>query len=322
MKIIFLLLFSFSLYANNVLTNYRINGIDEIEKQMDFELTKYQYWRDYLQNIDTSFGYIESYNNILTCDKDKSTLNLYIKDTTNTYKFEKEYSAYTGKIKGDKIKEGDLKTPIGIYQITKKLSKVNKLNSFYGPLAFVTSYPNVYDKYKGKNGHGIWIHGLPTKQSRDEFTKGCIAINNQNIECLDKRIDIEKTILIIDGNRVRKGISKETLASLLSQLYIWRYSWLFNDINNYINFYADEFIRFDGMSIDRFKKYKTRIFQKNEKKTIIFKNINIIPYPNNNNIYQITFTELYKSDTFKFIGDKTLLVKIDNKNNMTIITEK
>jgi murein L,D-transpeptidase YafK len=323
MKLLFLILISLSLYASSdTLTNYRINGIQEIEKQMDLELTKKEYWDAYIKDVDTTFGYIESYQNILTCNKEKSTLNLYIKDTNSSYNFEKEYGAFTGKVKGDKIKEGDLKTPIGIYKITKKLSRENKLDSFYGPIAFVTSYPNTYDKYRGKNGHGIWIHGLPTEQERDEFTKGCIAIDNSNIECLDKRIDVDGTLIIINSNEVKKDISKETLASILSQLYSWRYSWLYDDINGYLNFYANDFIRFDGMNFERFKKYKTRVFKKIEKKTIIFNNISVIPYPNSDQIYQITFKEFYKSDTFKFTGDKTLIVKIDNDNNMKILTEK
>ncbi|NOR58993.1 MAG: hypothetical protein GQ474_10770, partial [Sulfurimonas sp.] len=126
MKIIFIILITLSLYSNDILTNYRINGINDIEKQMDLELTKKEYWNEYIKDKDTTFGYLESYPNVLTCNKENSTLNLYIKDANNSYGFQKEYSAYTGKIKGDKIKEGDLKTPIGIYQITKKLSKKNK----------------------------------------------------------------------------------------------------------------------------------------------------------------------------------------------------
>nr|WP_321265998.1 L,D-transpeptidase family protein [uncultured Sulfurimonas sp.] len=323
MKVLFFILISLSLYANtDTLTNYRINGIENVEKQMDLELTKKEYWDAHIKEIDTTFGYIESYQNILTCNKEKSTLNLYIKDSNNTYNFKKEYSAYTGKIKGDKLKEGDLKTPIGIYQITKKLSRENKLDSFYGPIAFVTSYPNTYDQYRGKNGHGIWIHGLPTQEDRDEFTKGCIAIDNSSIECLDKKISIDRTLIIIDSNEVQKGVSKNTLASILSQLYAWRYSWLFDDINGYLNFYSNDFIRFDGMNFDRFKKYKTRVFKKIEKKTIIFNNISVIPYPNTNDIYQINFKEFYKSDTYKFTGDKTLIVKIDSSNNMQILTEQ
>ncbi len=76
------------------------------------------------------------------------------------------------------------------------------------------------------------------------------------------------------------------------------------------------------MNFNRFKKYKSRIFKKIEKKTIIFNNINIVPYPDSKDIYQITFKEFYKSDTFKFTGDKTLLVRIDENNDMKIITER
>jgi len=322
MKIILLALISISIFASDLLTNYRLNGINNIEKHMDLELTSKVYWSQYLKDIDNTFGYIESYKNILTCNKDLSNLALYTKDDNNTYKLRKTYSAFTGKTKGDKVKEGDLKTPIGVYKITKKLTKENKLNPFYGPLAFVTSYPNEYDRYRGKNGYGIWIHGVPTEQTRDKFTQGCIAIDNSSMEVLDKNMNIQDTLLIIDNDEVKQNISKEILTAVLSELYSWRYSWLYNDIDAYINFYADEFVRFDGMNFDRFKKYKTRVFKKIEKKTIIFKDINVVPYPDTKDIYQITFYEYYKSDTFEFSGDKTLIIRLDESNKIKILTEK
>lgn len=322
MKLLLILLINLSLFATDILTNYRINGINDIEKQMDLELSKEEYWSEYIKNKDTTFGYLESYANVLTCNKENSTLNLYSANEDSKFIFKKEYSAFTGKKKGDKIKEGDLKTPIGIYQIVKKLSKDTKLNSFYGPLAFVTSYPNVFDKYRGKNGSGIWIHGLPTEQERDEYTRGCIAINNPNIECLDRNIDISKTLLIISSSKIEKNISKQKLSSILSQLYSWRYAWLYNDINSYLDFYSPEFVRNDGMNFDKFKNYKKRVFKKIEKKSIIFNNIDIVQYPNSPDIYQITFKEFYTSNTFKFTGDKTLIVKVNDDNKISILTEK
>jgi len=317
-----LLLISLNIYASDILTSYRINGISEIEKQMDLELSKKDYWSRYLADKDTTFGYLESYVNVLTCNKEESALNLYSVDKSKRFKFRKKYSAFTGKLRGDKLKEGDLKTPIGIYQIVKKLSKETKLDSFYGPLAFVTSYPNIYDSYRGKNGSGIWIHGLPTKESRDEFTRGCIAINNSSIECLNKNIAINKTLLIINSSQVSKNISKDILASILSQLYSWRYAWLYSDIKRYLQFYAPEFIRNDGMNITRFTNYKTRVFKKIEKKSIVFNNLNVVPYPNSSHIYQVTFKEFYKSETFEFTGDKTLIVKVADNNKIQILTEK
>lgn len=319
MRYIFLILLTLSLNASDILTAYRNNGIAQLEKQMDIELMQTTYWSEYIKNKDTKFGYIEKYNNILTCNKEKSTLNLYRLDGKKKYKFQKEYGAFTGKLKGDKVKEGDLKTPIGIYNLVKKLDKVD---SFYGPMAFVTSYPNTFDKYRGKGGHGIWIHGLPTDQKRDDFTKGCIAINNSNIECLDRNIDISKTILIIDSQKVEQKISKDILSSILSQLYRWRYAWKYNNINSYLDFYSPEFIRNDGMDYQRFKNYKSRVFKKIEKRVIIFTDINVIPYPDSKNIFQITFHEFYKSDTFEFIGDKILIIKLDDSNKIQILTEK
>ena len=307
-----------SLSANNTLTDYRLNGIYNVQKHMDNELTKVAYWDTQLKDVDTRFGYIESYANILTCDKSNSTLTLYIKDNNSSYKLQKQYNAYTGKMEGDKLREGDLKTPVGIYDLTKKISK---LDSFYGPLAFVTSYPNAYDKYRGKNGSGIWIHGLPTEQERDEYTKGCIAIDNQSIECLDRNINIKKTLLIINSQESKEEIKKEVLSSILSELYSWRYSWIYNDIQTYLEYYSSDFVRYDGMRYERFQKYKKRIFQKREKKEIIFNNVNIVPYPNSSDVYQISFNEQYTSKSFEFLGDKVLIIKFDN-NKIKIITEK
>jgi len=307
-----------SIFAADILTNYRLHGINNIEREMDKELAKTDYWNSYLKNINTTFGYIESYSNILTCDKDNSTLCVYIKDSNNSYTLKKEYSAYTGKNRGNKLKEGDLRTPIGIYNITKKILKVDP---FYGPLAFVTSYPNTYDKYLGREGHGIWIHGLPTNEQRDSFTKGCIAIHNDSIKCLDKNIDITKTLLIITPKKVKKNISKEKLSTLLSQLYKWRYTWLYNDIEGYLDFYSKDFVRSDGKKYQDFVNYKKRIFLKKEKKKIIFTNLNVIPYPDTDNLYKITFKEFYKSQSFEFSGDKILIAKlIDGK--IKIVTEK
>lgn len=308
-----------SLQAGDILTQYRLHGIDNIQKELDRELANKEYWSNYLKDKDTTFGYIESYNTVLTCNKEKNTLNLYKKDANASFVFKKDYDAFTGKAKGDKEREGDLKTPVGIYDL---IERIDKLDSFYGPLALVTSYPNIYDSYRGKNGYGIWIHGLPTEQERDDFTKGCIAINNGHIECLNRRIDIRDTLLIINEQDVQTNISKETLATLLAHLYQWRYTWIYNDIKGYLAFYSPDFVRFDKMDYKRFKEYKTRIFNKDEEKTIRFSNLNVVPYPNTKDIFQITFEEFYKSPSFEFKGDKALIVQLKEDNTLEILTEK
>ena len=317
-----LLLLVASLGAIDILSEYRAHGIKNIEQKMDLALAKKSYWTKYLKTKDTTFGYLEKYSNVLTCNKEQSTLNLYVQDKNKKFKLINKNSAFTGKNSGDKKREGDSKTPIGVYELVAKKSKKTKLDPFYGPYAFVTSYPNSYDAYQGKSGHGIWIHGLPESQERDNFTKGCIAIQNINLKELEKNIDIKETLLIIDDNWIKTKISEDKLTSILAQLFEWRYAWIYNDIEKYLKFYSDDFIRYDGMKIEKFKRYKRRIFTKNEKKTILFHDLNVVPYPNTKNSYQVTFKEFYKSNSFKFEGNKSLMIKLDSSNNMQIFTEE
>ena len=317
-KILFALLLASTLFSSDILDSYRVNGLKNIETKIDYALTNKEYWQEYLQKHDTTFGFIEKYSAVLTCDKSKSVLHLYKKDDNNSFALVKGYSAFVGEVKGDKTKEGDLKTPTGIYKLTKKISNPD---SFYGPLAFVTSYPNDYDKIRGHNGHGIWIHGLPTEESRDDYTKGCIAIGNSSIECLDKNIEIDNTLLIINENKVIQNTSQDNLALILANIYEWRYAWLYSDINLYLSFYAKDFRRYDGMTLTDFSNYKKRIFSKKGKKTIIFNDISVIHYPKTKGIYQIMFNEFYKSSTFQFIGKKSLIVRIRN-DKIEIITER
>jgi len=313
-------LFFTQLWASDIklLTQYRISGVKSIEKKFDKELSKESYWEEYLKDKDIKFGYIESYKNILACNKSKSDLLLYIKDSNNSYVLQKDYSAFTGKIKGDKQREGDLRTPIGVYDLVKKLSDID---AFYGPLAFVTSYPNIYDKYKGKTGKGIWIHGVPTNKKRDPFTKGCIALANKNIACLNQILDINKTLLIINKNSNYKKVSKKTVAKILSQLYAWRYAWKYNNIKDYLNFYSKNFVRYDGMKRAEFIRYKKKIFAKNEKKSIIFKNLNVIPYPIDKETFKVVFYEFYKSKNVNFKGKKILIIQLKD-SKIKIVTEK
>jgi len=322
MKLILLIFITLvQINANTILDSYRENGIYKIKKDLDKQLAQKSYWSEHIKNVDTRFGYSELYSSFLICDKNNSTLTIYKKDQNNTYVEKKVYHAFTGKVSGDKQREGDLKTPVGVYKINNRLSKDTKLDPFYGPLAFVTSYPNLYDIIRGKNGSGIWLHGLPINQERDDFTKGCIAIDNKSIECLDKNINIDKTALIIHPNKPIHP-TKEELSNILSQLYAWRYSWLYNNLDDYLSFYADDFTRFDGMKIDAFRKYKKRVFNKDEKKIIRFSDISVIAYPGSKNVYQITFNEYYKSSSFEFNGDKTLLVRLDNLDKLKIFIEK
>lgn len=318
MKYIILSLFIInSLFANSldIIELYRTQGIKAVEKEIANQLKTKSYWDYNLQNKDVNNGYYESIQYVMICQKDMKDIRLY--DTKKKQQLF-DSNVFVGKANGDKKVEGDMKTPLGAYDITKRITKIDQ---FYGPLALTTNYPNIYDKSQGKTGHGIWIHGLPLNQERDDFTQGCIALDNEKITSLDKTINIENSVLVISENKL-ETVKKEDLSVVLSNLFKWRDAWKESDITTYLSFYNQEFKKSNGQTLEDFAKYKTRVFNKDEQKTIEFYNINVIPYPNeaNKKIFKVVMDEKYKTKTFKFNGKKELYVEVLN-DKISILAE-
>lgn len=84
-----------------------------------------------------------------------------------------------------KVKEGDGKTPIGVYFIQKNLPGAT-LPDLFGAGALTLNYPNAVDAMRNKTGSGIWLHGTPSAQySRaPEATDGCVVLSNPEMENL------------------------------------------------------------------------------------------------------------------------------------------
>ena len=118
---------------------------------------------------------------------------------------------------------------------------------------------------------------------KDLNTRGCIAIENDKISNIDTMINYKQSLLITYEKNDVVEVSKEDLSILLADLYQWRNAWKENDVEKYLEFYGEDFLRFDRMGYEKFAQNKRRIFAKNERKEIIFSKINISPYPNNQN---------------------------------------
>ncbi len=148
--------------------------------------------------ISSSFCYSNSIDYLLV-DKSNRELNL-----VKNKKIVKKFKISLGfEPIGKKIKQGDGKTPEGLYFIDKKIR-----NSSYF-LALQISYPNPWDTRQAlANGYlpggQIMIHGLPNKNYDDSFhnkkndwTEGCIAVSNKEMEYLWKIVKVDTPILIV-----------------------------------------------------------------------------------------------------------------------------
>ncbi len=320
MKKIFTIWVSFAIlsFANSLVQTYRQKGLKAVGEQIEFLLQDSTYWKEFLKDKNVQKGFYEFDTPIIFIDKSLKMMDLYHYKNYKLFPTSTQ-DIITGKM-GDKQKEGDLKTPVGVYNITKRFVPQD---GYYGPISFALSYPNVLDRLENKSGYGIWIHGFPlNNEKRPDQTKGCVALENKALKKFDKDLNSDKAVVII-SERGDKNVSKKDIANILASLFQWKYAWKHSHLKQYLSFYDESFKRFDGKNLAQFTELKTRIFARNENKTIIFKNISISPHPDlkNKNLYRISFEELYRTNSYSFIGQKELYVKVQN-NKMKIIVEK
>lgn len=134
---------------------------------------------------------------VLLVDAKRSRLYVY-ENNRGQLKLVTDYYISQGKLGVNKLKEGDQKTPIGIYYITSHLSG-SRLPEFYGSGALPINYPNEWDKINGRSGSGIWLHGTPPDSySRPPLSSdGCVVLTNPDLYRLLNAVEIGKTPVVI-----------------------------------------------------------------------------------------------------------------------------
>ena len=102
-----------------------------------------------------------------------------------------------------KRREGDLKTPLGVYFVTMWIAG-RHLSELYGAGALGLNYPNGWDQQRRRDGFGIWIHGEPRglRSRPPRWSQGCLIISNLAIETLVDALE-EQSIPVIIGDRLR-----------------------------------------------------------------------------------------------------------------------
>ena len=114
-----------------------------------------------------------------------------------------DWYASSGRGGPAKRREGDLKTPLGVYFVTMWVAD-RYLPDLYGAGALGLNYPNEWDLRRQRNGYGIWIHGEPhgLKSRPPRWSQGCLIISNLALETLVAAIE-EQSIPVIIGDRLR-----------------------------------------------------------------------------------------------------------------------
>ncbi len=164
---------------------------------------------------------------------------------TNPIKFEiiSVYDIATGKQKGGKNYELDLRTPQGIYQITHYRHQ-NTLHRKYGTGAFVLDYPNRFDGLKNRTGSGIWIHGTDRVDFIDCDSEGCVRLKNNDLLSVIPLLVPGKTQVVL-VERIEWVTEDELMLEyklLKKKINNWKKQWEQDQLPDYLANYHSSFI--------------------------------------------------------------------------------
>lgn len=222
-----------------------------------------------------------------------------------------QYPCTAGQISGDKLQEGDLRTPTGVFWTVQEWTGTELVETYgpeariYGAGAFVLNYPNQLDQLRNKNGGGIWIHG--SAQWLPVATRGCVSVNNWDFARLAPQIDTRETPVII--SEAFRLVTDKKLVPVQQYLFgfleRWRTAWESNEIEAYLGHYSEDFQN-DRWDYEGWTTYKREVNRANQERSIQISNVSIFEH---GGIYHIRFMQHYESTGTKDLGWKELYVR-------------
>ena len=207
-----------------------------------------------------------------------------------------DYYVTLGKNGMEKTREGDQKTPIGVYHVTANLPR-QKLGDFYGAGAFPINYPNAWDKRLGRNGHGIWLHGTPsdTYSRPPRASDGCIVLANADLEAVGRIVQIGLTPVIIadDIEWTDAAMLESERKGLAGAFEGWRAAWESRDSDKYLGYYAARF-KSDDQDLAAWSEHKRAVNASKSWIKVAATRLTMLRYPRESFVV-VSFDQDYRS---------------------------
>jgi len=208
-----------------------------------------------------------------------------------------DYYVTLGKNGIEKTREGDQKTPVGVYHVTANLPR-KKLTDFYGSGAFPINYPNEWDKRRGRNGHGIWLHGVPSEvYSRPpRASDGCIVLANSDLDLVARYVQVGTTPVIIAdevewADPAAVEADRRSLAGAIEQ---WRADWQSRDTAKYLEHYSPQFST-GKQDIAAWSAHKRKVNAAKSWIKLGVSRVAMFRYPRERDFVVVTFDQDYRS---------------------------
>lgn len=251
----------------------------------------------------------------LLVDKSRHRIYVYQQQADNAPpRLLKDFYISTGRAEGNKVNEGDLRTPEGVYFITSFIPD-EKLPEKYGIGAFPTNYPNVLDQRLGKTGNGIWLHGTDRLYySRPPLdSEGCVVLSNVDLAKIRDLIQPGITPVVI-ADKI-DWVSEENWQTIrhdvLSSINQWREDWESLNVDRYLAHYSDAF--WSGRhNIESWRRHKSRVMAQKTYQKVTLSDLSVFYYPrrasSGKEMVVARFVQDYRSNNFSSETGKQILL--------------
>ncbi|HEY9103055.1 L,D-transpeptidase family protein [Chitinimonas sp.] len=247
-------------------------------------------------------------------DASRSRLYLFRNDN-GVPRYVLDFYITIGKLGFDKSREGDQRTPLGVYFVTNHMAReqldktYGQRAALYGVGAWPLSYPNDWDKQQGRTGSGIWLHGVPydTYSRAPKASNGCVAMPNADMEALGSYLQANTPVVI--SPKVEWVSSEEwqrRREAARSSVEGWRRDWESLDTPRYLSHYAGEF-KSGSMGLSEWKAQKTAVNAGKQWAKIKLDDVSLFDYPSaDGSLLMANFAQDYKSSNLENRSQKRL----------------
>jgi Uncharacterized protein conserved in bacteria len=247
---------------------------------------------------------------------DKASQTLIMLERKSPLHEIRRFPCTTGQSEGDKLVEGDLRTPEGVYFIGQRINR--KLDwDLYGDIAYSLNYPNPVDRIKGKTGSGIWIHGRG-KVFLPRDTLGCVALKVPDMKDMAQELAYGTPVVIADGlSWTQEPSENDAVATALAEeLRMWARDWEGRG-DSFFEHYDPALMSIsEDQNFSAFVAHKRAVFASNPWIEVMVDNIRAIPGPD----YWVTwFDQYYRTSGLISNTGKRFYWKQDDKGRWRIV---
>jgi len=248
---------------------------------------------------------------------DKSSQTFWFFEQKSPLQPIKQLPCTTGQEPGTKWREGDLKTPEGVYFIKERIGGGLDFG-LYGDLAFTLNYPNPIDVINGRKGSGIWIHGRGRPITPNE-SRGCVALNNPDIKDLDPQLT-KRILPVVIANEVHWAKDAPTATKEAQEVVAatleWAKAWSRKSEDFFAFHDANKFAIATGEPFENFRGHKRQLFSKLPWIHVLIDDVRAVQGPD----YWVTyFGQLYRSPTLTSEGIKRLYWQRNEQGRLVIV---